>query len=88
MPELVALTEVVEVTRSFSYKLNVERYDPSVRFESRDFFACQKAECLASDAERVSAAVYKFVKAEVMKAVHECIEEIKANAPVGTRKAG
>lgn len=78
--------ELIEVTRSFSYKLNVERYDPSVRFESRDFFCSQKAECKPINAETISNQLYKFCKSEVMKAVHECVAEIKANSPKGAKQ--
>lgn len=54
---------LVEVTRSFSYKLNAGNY------ESRDFFCSQKAECFAEDAEKVSDALYGFCKTQVMKAI-------------------
>ena len=59
------LSGLVEVTRSFSYKLNVGNY------ESRDFFCSQKAECRSEDAERVSEVVHEFCKAQVMKAVKQ-----------------
>lgn len=55
----------VEIVRSFSYKLNVGN------FESRDFFASQKAECDAEDAEEISERVYQFCKAQVMRAVND-----------------
>lgn len=55
----------VEVTRSFSYKLNVGNY------ESRDFFCSQKAECRIEDAEQVSEKVHAFCKTQVLKAVKE-----------------
>lgn len=56
---------LVEVTRSFSFKLNVGNY------ESRDFFCSQKAECKATDAEEVSGKLYAFCKREVLKSVKE-----------------
>lgn len=56
---------LVEVARSFSYKLNAGNY------ESRDFFCSQKAECLAEDAEETSAKLYAFCKSQVMKDVRE-----------------
>ena len=56
---------LVEIARSFSYKLNVGNY------ESRDFFCSQKAECLAEDAARVSGELYKFCRSEVHKSVRE-----------------
>jgi len=54
---------MIEIARSFSYKMNVGNY------ESRDFFCSQKAECQAGDAERVSEALHDFCKKMVMKAV-------------------
>lgn len=54
---------LVEIVRSFSYKLNMGNY------ESRDFFCSQKAECHAKDAEEVSEKVHNFCKTQVMKAV-------------------
>lgn len=56
---------LVEVARSFSYKLNAGNY------ESRDFFCSQKAECRAEDAEETSDKLYAFCKAQVMKDVKE-----------------
>ena len=55
----------VEITRSFSYKLNTGNY------ESRDFFCSQKSECSAADALDVSASLYAFCKAQVLAAVRE-----------------
>jgi len=54
---------LVEVARSFSYKLNCGNY------ESRDFFCSQKAECKAEDVERISGLLHQFCKQEVMRAV-------------------
>ena len=54
---------LVEVARSFSFKLNVGNY------ESRDFFCSQKAECRAEDAEAKSDALHQFCKEQVLKAV-------------------
>lgn len=56
-------SKLVEVARSFQFKLNVGNY------ESRDFFCSQKAECLAADAEDTSEKLYAFCKKEVMKSV-------------------
>jgi len=64
--ELEARDEtLVEIARSFSFKLNVGNY------ESRDFFCSQKAECKWKDAETVSEALYGFCKTEVMKSVNQ-----------------
>src|SRR5579863_8321687 len=56
---------LVEIARSFSYKLNAGNY------ESRDFFCSQKAECKLKDAEDVSEALYAFCKSEVLKSVKD-----------------
>ena len=69
--------QITELARSFSYKLNLGRYDPSRQYESMDFFCSQKAECTFDDAAAVSAALHKFCKAQVIEAVREAIREIK-----------
>ena len=58
-------SKLVEVARSFSYKLNVGNY------ESRDFFCSQKAECLESEAEDVSRRLQAFCKREVLASLSE-----------------
>lgn len=58
-----------EITRSFSFKLNVGNY------ESRDFFMSQKVECRIEDAEITSDAVYQFCKQQVLKAVAQYQKE-------------
>ena len=55
--------KLVEIARSFSFKLNVGNY------ESRDFFCSQKAECEEKNAEAVSEKLYDFCRNEVMKSV-------------------
>lgn len=66
----------VEIARSFSYKLNCENYG-GARFESRDFFASQKAECAIEDAPEVSAALFAFCRSEVLRAVKEYVREME-----------
>lgn len=68
----------VEIVRSFSFKLNCERYNPAMRFESRDFFMSQKSYCDESERLSISAALHSFCKSEVMKSVNECIAELLA----------
>ncbi len=63
---------LTEITRSFSFKLNVGNY------ESRDFFCSQKGECTFEDAEAVSEALHDFCKRQVMKAVRAHEEERRA----------
>ena len=65
------IPKLVEICRSFSYKLNTGNY------ESRDFFCSQKAECLESEAEKVSEALHQFVKKEVIKSVNAYKLEFK-----------
>jgi hypothetical protein len=67
---------MVEVTRSFSYKLNLARFNPQLQYESRDFFCSEKSQCKASDAEATSQKLYDFCKREVLAAVRESIYEI------------
>ena len=54
---------MVEICRSFAFKLNVGNY------ESRDFFCSQKASCTADQAESVSSDLDQFCFVQVMKAV-------------------
>jgi len=61
---------LTEITRSFSYKLNVGNY------ESRDFFCSQKSECSWEDAEAVSQALHDFCRKQVMAAVASYRQEI------------
>ena len=71
----------VEITRSYSYKLNVGNY------ESRDFFCAQKAECSLDEAEEVSERVHAFCKAQVMRAVRDYQQEAAAQVSA-QRRAG
>ena len=57
--------KLVEVCRSFAYKLNCGNY------ESRDFFCSQKAEVPEAEAVKTSEALYEFVKSEVIKSVNK-----------------
>jgi hypothetical protein len=63
------LPRMIEVARSFSYKLNIGNY------QSLDFFCSEKAECLEAEREAKSQALYSFCKAEVMRAVQEVCRE-------------
>jgi hypothetical protein len=56
---------LVEIARSFSYKLNLGNY------QSADFFMSQKSQCSAADAEVVSEGLAQFVKSQVLKSVRE-----------------
>ena len=56
---------LVEIARSYSFKLNVGNY------ESRDFFCSQKAECRPEEAEAVSERLYEFCRRQVLRAVEQ-----------------
>jgi hypothetical protein len=54
---------LVEIARSFSFKLNAGNY------QSADFFCSQKAECPIEQAEETSDRLYAFCRSQVQKAV-------------------
>lgn len=60
-----AAPRMVEICRSFSFKLNLGNY------QSCDFFASEKSTCTEAEAEDLSAALYQFCRTEVMKSVQE-----------------
>jgi hypothetical protein len=62
---------LIEVTRSFSYLLNVGNY------ENRQFFCSQKAEVEEVYAVETSERLYDFCKSEVMKSVNAYIADQK-----------
>jgi hypothetical protein len=57
---------MVEICRSFAYKLNI----PGA-FESRDFFCSWKGQGAPSQAEEISREAYKFCEAEVLQSVKQ-----------------
>jgi len=61
--------KLVEVARSFSYKLNVGKY------QTADFFCSQKAEVPVEEAEVESKRLYEFCKAQVIEAIKEYNEK-------------
>jgi hypothetical protein len=66
--------EFVEITRSFSRKVQLERIaGPAFRYESIDIFCSQKVACSPAEAEAKSAAVYQFCKDEVRKSLRDYI---------------
>jgi len=60
-----AKVKMVEIARSFSYKLNI----PGM-YESRDFFCSAKKECKESEAEETAEVLYQFCKTSVIKDVN------------------
>ncbi len=61
---------LVEVTRSFSYKLGQPNYS------SVDFFCSRKEQCPPVDAETTAETSYYFCKAEVLKSLIEYLEGV------------
>jgi hypothetical protein len=68
LASLTGAAHDVQITRSFSFKLNLGNY------ESADFFCSQKADCAPADAEEVSLGLYEFCVDEVMKSVKDLKE--------------
>jgi hypothetical protein len=66
---------LVEIARSFSFKLNCGNY------ESRDFFCSEKAEVPEDEAEIKSEQLYQFCKGQVLKSVEEYQKSL-ANVPI------
>jgi hypothetical protein len=62
---------MVEIARSFSFKLNLGNY------QSADFFQSAKAECRDDEAEELSEKLHAFCKSQVLKAANEVKKEIK-----------
>ncbi len=60
---------IVEIARSFSFKLNLGNY------QSADFFCSQKGECREDEAEEFSEKLYQFCKRDVLRAVNEAKKE-------------
>ncbi len=59
---------LVEVCRSFAYKLNLENAG-GPRYESADFFASRKMQCAQSAAKWVSQEIFEECVLEVREAV-------------------
>ena len=62
----------VEIVRSYSFQLNMERVaGPELRYENRQFFCSAKTECDQREAENMAAKLHSFCKGEVLKSVRE-----------------
>ncbi len=61
----VTANKLVEVTRSFSRKLQLGNY------ESIDIFCSYKTECTPEEAAQASESAYAFCRREVMRGVKE-----------------
>lgn len=79
---VLATTDLVEVCRSFSYKLNIGNY------QSQDFFCSQKKAVPASEVEAASEALYQFCRRTVLKEVAEVQRELKLNVPADSNGRG
>ncbi len=53
----------IEISRSFSRKIQVSQYEPA------EFFASYKSDCLLKDAEKVSKELYALCKRDVEHSV-------------------
>ncbi len=73
-----AKIKLVEIVRSFSYKLNL----PGL-YESRDFFCSQKAECKADEVDTISEALHNWCKTQVIRDVNKFLAE--KNVPDQTK---
>ena len=67
---MVEQGKLVEVTRSFSRKVNTGNY------ESRDFFCSYKVECRPEDAERVSQDAFDFCYDEIERDVRAFLKAL------------
>jgi hypothetical protein len=68
--------QLVEVCRSFAYKLNLANHGGPA-YESADFFASRKMQCAAEDAGWVSQQVFEECAAEVRGAVAAFVAEMQ-----------
>lgn len=67
---------MIEVCRSFSYKLNLANHGGPA-YESADFFASRKMQCSPEDAEWVSQQIFEECVAEVRACVAAFIDEMQ-----------
>lgn len=72
------MTNIVEVVRSFSRKVNLGNIDQSLQYESIDLFCSMKAEIPeGEDPSEASQVLQEMCKAEVMRDAKEIKERIK-----------
>lgn len=70
----------VEVVRSYSFKLNCENHG-GPKYEARDFFASQKAECRPEDVKATGDRLFAFCRAEVLESVRAEIASWRTPQP-------
>lgn len=68
--------QLIEVCRSFAYKLNLENHG-GPKYESEDFFASRKLTCAREDSAWVSQEIFEECVAEVRAAVAQFIQEMR-----------
>lgn len=78
--KMVVTAEVtrIEVCRSFSFKLNMDRYSREKTYESRDFFASAKGTVPWQEVEEFGNKLYAWCKASVMRDVRDYVELIRS----------
>lgn len=69
---------ITEITRSYSFKMNLQHYGGNP-YESVDLFCAQKTTCRVDEAEDASLALYSFCRSQVLAARKEVIDNIKRN---------
>lgn len=73
----VKVSGQVEITKSFGYKLQTEKYTGIKDYESRDFFCAHKVTCDAEDAVEMGRLVYQFCEDQVMEEVINYISRLR-----------
>ena len=69
-------SQMTEVCRSFSYKLNLENHGGK-KYESADFFASRKIQCSVEDQAWVSQQIFEECVVEVRTAAAAFIAELR-----------
>ena len=72
---------LVEICRSFSYKLNLGN------FTNADFFASAKSTSLEKEAEKTSQSLYTFCKEQVVKDVNNYLKNNGKRPEISAMKA-
>lgn len=71
------MKKLKEVTRSMSQKVNLGKYNPSLQYETRDYFCSVKFECDEDGYEEASAVASEICMQEIKKSVMELEEKFK-----------
>jgi hypothetical protein len=76
----------IEVCRSFSFKLNLDKFCSVKTFESREFFQSAKGECFFHDAEEYTQKLAAFCKRAVLDEVRAYIALIKSGQELSVQE--